>query len=85
LLAEQNNRAARISAGQNIPTVDEAEASYVAAGGHLSPVAHFGSDPLADSPELIQQQQNIPTLIQKNCLLLLLMVTMPLLHSPCSS
>jgi len=67
---------ARISAGQNIPTVDEAEDSYVAAGGHLSPMAHFGSDPLADSPELIQQQQNIPTLIQKNCLLLLLMVTM---------
>ena len=41
-------------AGQNIPTVDEAEASYVAAGGHLSPMAHFGSDPLADSSELIQ-------------------------------
>jgi len=46
--------------------VDEAEASYVAAGGHLSPVAHFGSDPLADSPELIQKchramQQSIPT------------------------
>ena len=66
MLAERNNRAARISAGQNIPTVDEAEASYVAAGEHLSPVAHFGSDPLAHSPELIQQshramQQNIPT------------------------
>jgi len=46
--------------------VDEAEAYYVAAGEHLSLVAHFGSDPLADSPELIQQchramQQNIPT------------------------
>jgi len=66
LLAEQDNPAARISAGQNIPTVDEAEASYVAGGGHLSPMVHFGSNPLADSPELIQQhrremQQNIPT------------------------
>jgi len=66
LLAERDNRAARISAGHNIPTVDEAEASYVAAGEHLSPMVHFGSDPLADSPKLIQQhrstmQQNIPT------------------------
>ena len=67
LLAERNNGAARIAAGQNvIPTVDDAAASYAAAGGHLSPMAQFGSDPLAESPELIQQRQstleeNIPT------------------------
>jgi len=68
--------------------VDEAEASYVAAGGHLSPVSHFGSDPLADSPELIQQrhramQQNIPTPEE----LFAFTVNgdyMPHLHSPCS-
>ena len=66
ILAENNNQAARIPAGQNIiPTADVAETFYVAAGGHLSPMTLFGSDPLADSPELIQQrqralEQNIP-------------------------
>ena len=66
ILAENNNQAARIPAGQNIvPTADVAEAFYVAAGGHLSPMTQFGSDPLADSPKLIQQrqralEQNIP-------------------------
>ena len=58
ILAENNNQAARIPAGQNIvPTADVVEVFYVAAGGHLSPMMQFGSesDPLADSPELIQQ------------------------------
>ena len=66
-MAENNNQAARIPAGQNIvPTADVAEAFYVAAGGHLSPMTEFGSesDRLADSPELMQHaaapKQNIP-------------------------
>ena len=67
ILADQNNHAARIPAGQGtIPTAGEAEALFVAAGGHLSPTAQFGSDPLSDSPDLIQQrqimlEQNLPT------------------------
>ena len=58
MLAGRNNQAARIAIEQNIvPTADEAVASYVAAGGHLQPMLQFGTDPLADSPELIQRRQ----------------------------
>lgn len=65
MLAECNNQAAKIAIGQ-IPTADEATASYTTAGGHLSPMMQFGADPLAYSCELIElrqreMEQNIPT------------------------
>lgn len=55
-LADFNNRAASIDAHQ-VPTLQEAVDGYQAAGGTLSPAAIFGSDPLANSPELLLQRQ----------------------------
>ena len=56
MLAERNNQAARIPAA---PTVDEASDLFIAAGGHLSPMMQFGSDPLAESCVLISERQDV--------------------------
>ena len=62
MVAERNNHAARLSTRQ-IPTADEAIASYV---GHLSAATQFGIDPLSGSPQLFNQrerelEENIPS------------------------
>lgn len=55
-LAEQNDHTSRISSTQ-IPSTDDAVASFIASGGNLSPIKLFGIDPLSGSSSLIQQRQ----------------------------
>ena len=64
-MAEQDNCAARIPI--QVPSTDDAAASFVSLGGILSPSLRkqFGIDPLSQSPLLIQQcqlelEQNMP-------------------------
>ena len=40
-----------------VPSTDDAVASFVSSGGILSPVKQFGIDPLSQSSSLIQQRQ----------------------------
>ena len=40
-----------------VPSTDDAVASFVSSGGILSPVKQFGIDPLTQSSLLIQQRQ----------------------------
>ena len=65
VMAEENNCTVPIQPSL-VPSVDEAAHLYAASGGHLSPVASFGSDPLANSSHLVSLRQqamdeNIPT------------------------
>lgn len=57
-LALENNRAAQIDSSL-IPDVSSAISLYQASGGQLGGVTGFGVDPLADSPELVQERQTI--------------------------
>ena len=64
-LSMENNRVSQI-ATHLIPNVSDAVALYQASGGRLEMGSTFGVDPLANSPELIQQRQavmesNIPS------------------------
>ena len=40
-----------------LPSVQDAYASFEAAGGHLTEISTFGIDPLSDAPELVIQRQ----------------------------
>ena len=55
MLAEQNNRSARIPI--QVPSTDDAVANFVSSGGILSPMKQFGIDPLSQSSSLIQRRQ----------------------------
>ena len=57
-LALENNRAAQIHSSL-IPDMSSAISLYEASGGQLGAATGFGVDPLADSPELVQERQTI--------------------------
>ena len=63
-LASRNSRVAVISSAL-VPDVDSVAAMYRANGGQLTSVSAFGTDPLADSRELLLRrhlmEHNIPS------------------------
>ena len=57
-LAEQNNQARRVPSSL-IPTLDEAVASYIYSGVHLTPPSFFGCDPLSGHGDLQRERQRL--------------------------